>query len=307
MYCKNCGEEIKEGADFCPNCGIAIINNGAQRNNSTNSSKDKAKRVNKKTQIIIGAVMAGLIILSVLHFGYYTEYKRYMYNRQGGQTRDEIEKTDITIKNLKADEINIGDYITFGRYEQDNNLDNGAEAIEWCVLDKATSDSGGRECILVISRYALDCLPYNEENENVTWETCDIREWLNNEFYYGAFSEDERNQLLTIKNNNPDASFYDSSWSGKGGNATSDNVFLLSYEQAESYFENADDRECYPTDYAMWNGADANTEHHCYWWLRSPGYYQDVAMGVSDDGGLCNCDVFSNFIGVRPTLWIYVD
>ena len=99
MYCNNCGEEIKEGADFCPNCGIAIINNGAQGNNSTNSSKDKAKRVNKKIQIIIGAVMAGLIILSVFHLIYYYEDKRD-YNRQGGQARDEIEKTDITIKNI---------------------------------------------------------------------------------------------------------------------------------------------------------------------------------------------------------------
>ena len=306
MYCNNCGEEIKEGADFCPNCGIAIISNGAQGNNSTNSSKNKAKRVNKRTQIIIGAVMTGLIILSVPHSIYY-ENKRDRYNSQGGQTRDEIEKTDINIKNIKADEISIGDYIAFGRYEQDNNIDNGAEAIEWRVLDKTTSDSGGRECILVISRYALDCLPYNEEDEDVTWETCDLREWLNNEFYYGAFSEVERNQLLTIKNNNSDASFYDSSWSGKGGNATSDNVFLLSYEQAENYFENDDDRECYPTDFAIWNGAYDHTEHHCFWWLRSPGYDQNCAMRVGDDGDLHNFDVDRDDWCVRPALWIYVD
>ena len=307
MYCNNCGEEIKEGADFCLNCGIAIISNGAQGNNSTNSSRNKSKRVNKKIQIIIGAVMTSLIILSAFQF-VYTGYKKiFIYNRAGGQARYEIENTDITIKDIKADEINIGDYINFGRYEQDNNLDNGAETIEWRVLDKATSDSGGRECILVISRYVIDCLPYNEEFEDVTWETCDIREWLNNEFYYGAFSEAERNQLLTIKNNNPDASFYDSSWSGKGGNATSDNVFLLSYEQAENFFDNYDERECYPTDYAMWNGADANSKHHCRWWLRSPGNNQSSVMYVDYDGFLSHNGVDDDGIGVRPALWIYVD
>ena len=32
-------------------------------------------------------------------------------------------------------DISVGDIITFGHYEQDNNLDNGAEPIEWIVLD----------------------------------------------------------------------------------------------------------------------------------------------------------------------------
>ena len=119
---------------------------------------------------------------------------------------------------------------------------------------------------------------------------------------------------MTIKNNNPDASFYDSSWSGKWGNATSDNVFLLSYEQAENYFENDDDRECYPTDYAMWNGANASYEHHCYWWLRSPGNNQHFAMYVNYDGRLGSSGAYlqydrldSDNTGVRPALWIYAD
>lgn len=31
--------------------------------------------------------------------------------------------------------VKIGDTVTFGNYEQDNNLDNGQESIEWEVLD----------------------------------------------------------------------------------------------------------------------------------------------------------------------------
>ena len=304
MYFNNCGEEIEAGADSSPNCGTRITNKADNKKILPKTNKENGDRKNSRTRFAIIAIIAGLIILNIALL-IYREIGLNIYNRRGGLTKSEMEKLDIKVKNYNFDEIEIGDYITFGRYEQDNDSTNGVEDIEWRVLDKATVDSNGKNCILVISRYALDCLPYSEEVEN-TWETCELRKWLNNEFYYGAFSEAERNQLLTIKNNNPDASFYDSSWSGKGGNATSDNVFLLSYEQAENYFENADDRECYPTDYAMWNGADTNTEHHCYWWLRSPGYYQSTAMYVLHYDDLDHNHVY-NYVGVRPVLWIYVD
>ena len=36
--------------------------------------------------------------------------------------------------NLKS--ANIGDKVTFGKYEQDNKTSNGTEPIEWDVLDK---------------------------------------------------------------------------------------------------------------------------------------------------------------------------
>ncbi len=311
MYCNNCGEEIKEGADFCQNCGTKISNNGVQRNNSTNSFKndrkiDNVKRVNKKTQIIIASVMICLIILNVVQF-FHRSHKLDMYNESGVQTRDEIEKTDITIKKIKADEINIGDYITFGRYEQDDDLNNGAEDIEWRVIDIETSSNDGGNRILVISRYALDYLPYSEEYEDITWENCDLREWLNNDFYNGAFSKDEKKQIVLVNNDNPDASFYKESWEGKGGNDTSDNVFLLSFEQAKNLFIDYDDRECSPTDYAMWNGTHNNSNHHCYWWLRSPGSDQDIAMDVDCDGHLGADYVDHVGVGVRPALWIYAD
>lgn len=310
MYCNNCGEEIEAGADSCPNCGNRIANKAGSKKILPKTNKENGDRKSSRTRFAIIAIIAGLIILNIALL-IYREIGLNIYNRRGGLTKSEMEKLDIKVKNYNFDEIEIGDYITFGRYEQDNDSTNGAEDIEWRILDKATVDSNGKNCILVISRYVLDCLPYNEKFEDVTWETCDLRKWLNNEFYYGAFSEAERNQLVTIKNNNPDASFYSSSWEGKGGNATSDNVFLLSYEQAENFFENDYDRECYPTDFALWNGASINNEYHCNWWLRSPGGGQLNAMQVYYDGTLYDdLDYYGvNFdrIGVRPALWIYVD
>ena len=50
--------------------------------------------------------------------------------------------------------------------------------------------------MLVISRYGLDCKPYNTEYEEITWETCSLRSWLNGEFYETAFIPEEKNVIL---------------------------------------------------------------------------------------------------------------
>ena len=63
----------------------------------------------------------------------------------------------------------VGSYIYFGEYEQDNEISTGKEAIEWLVLDKQ------EDKMLVISRYGLDCQPYHTEYEEITWETCSLR------------------------------------------------------------------------------------------------------------------------------------
>ena len=52
--------------------------------------------------------------------------------------------------------IAVGDIITFGHCEQDNDTTNGKEPIEWRVLDK--NDEGQ---LLVISEKVLDAKPYN--------------------------------------------------------------------------------------------------------------------------------------------------
>ena len=99
-------------------------------------------------------------------------------------------KGELDTKNVLsiAEELssaNIGDYVTFGTYEQDNNESNGAEEIEWQVLDKKDGK------VLLLSKYALDCKQYNAEWEYVTWETCTLRSWLNEEFYKTAFTSKE--------------------------------------------------------------------------------------------------------------------
>ena len=56
--------------------------------------------------------------------------------------------------------------VVFGTYEQDNDLTNGAEPIEWIVLERKEDGS-----MLLIARLGLDCMQYHEKQAEVTWET----------------------------------------------------------------------------------------------------------------------------------------
>ena len=66
-----------------------------------------------------------------------------------------------------------GEYVIFGAYEQDNDLTNGPEPLEWEVLD--VNEKG----TLLISRYVLDAKAYNEELLDTTWAECTLRQWMN--------------------------------------------------------------------------------------------------------------------------------
>ena len=69
----------------------------------------------------------------------------------------------------------VGEYISFGHYPQTASGTDDMP-IEWIVLE-ADGDSA-----LLLSRYALDCQPFNTKQDFVTWETCTLRKWLNSDF-----------------------------------------------------------------------------------------------------------------------------
>ena len=194
----------------------------------------------------------------------------------------------------------VGDKFTFGTYEQDNDTSNGAEDIEWLVLAKENNK------ILVISDKALDYQRYNKTYENITWEQCSLREWLNDSFLYTAFSKEERVliQSTTISaDKNPQ-------YSTDPGNATTDKVFLLSINEAEKYFSGEQARKCTTTAYVI---AIAQSEYDnkyvSWWWLRSPGDKQENAARVDYAGSIdySSISVSDNVGCVRPALWISIE
>ena len=217
-----------------------------------------------------------------------------------GDYKDASEKAgDIRVQVTKEQlkNIKVGSYIKFGTYEQDNNTSNGKEYIEWFVLEVKDGKA------LVISKYALDCKKYNTSKVDVTWETSTLRKWLNNDFLNSAFSADEKAMIPTVTvsaDKNPE-------YSTNPGKATQDQVFLLRITEAIKYLSSNNARQCKPTDYAVANGADVNSDNgNCQWWLRSPGDYQTLAARVYHSGAFLERggDVNLVFIAVRPALWI---
>ena len=205
----------------------------------------------------------------------------------------------------KIKTANVGDIIVFGAYEQDNNTSNGKEDIEWLVLAKEDNK------ILVISDKALDCKPYNQSRDYVTWETCSLRNWLNNDFINAAFTAEERAMIPTVTvsaDKNP-------VYSTDPGNATKDKVFLLSIVEAEKYCTSDEARRCVPTEYAISNGAYTSDRYAegdkatCWWWLRSPGFDQYDAAFVYYDGSVNMSGHNANYdnTSVRPAMWITID
>ena len=195
----------------------------------------------------------------------------------------------------------IGDYVTFGTYEQDNRTGNGTEAIEWQVLDKKDGK------VLLISKYALDCKPYNEQEREVTWETCTLRRWLNDEFYNTAFTSIEQQYIAESYIFNEDNQTYYTD----AGEHTYDNVFLLSLDEVDAYFADDIARKTEMTQYTKANGGDPNRKGNTYgrWWLRSPGSSSDSAAVVNNDGDVSRIGDYVDFLYdvVRPALWIEVE
>ena len=65
------------------------------------------------------------------------------------QKTQQNENTNITSNN-ELDKIFVGADYAFGSYEQDNDVSNGKESINWIVLEK----SGNK--LMLITEYALD-------------------------------------------------------------------------------------------------------------------------------------------------------
>lgn len=196
----------------------------------------------------------------------------------------------------------VGDTILFGTYEQDNNTSNGKESIEWLVLAKVDNR------VLIISQHALDSQPYNTEYVNITWEDCTLREWLNEDFFNAAFSNEEK-AIIPMVTVSADKNLNYSTDSDK---ATKDKVFLLSVAEVNKYFKNDEERICMLTPYAKANGARTSSDYIkddvatcCWWWLRSPGNYLVDAACVSSAGGVISRGYsINNGHGVRPAMWI---
>ena len=185
------------------------------------------------------------------------------------------QKATADVAARKEKNYNVGDIIEFGSYPY---YEDGTEKpIEWQILEKYSDGTA-----LVISKYGLDNVKYNETDTDVTWETSSIRKWLNNEFYNKAFRNANKNLIIKSYIENKD----NSSHNTKGGNNTFDKMFLLSIDEANKYFTNADARMAIATPFARSSNSKEGklnydkSDNSCAWWLRSPGGIQYIVAFV---------------------------
>lgn len=316
------------------------------------------KKEKKNVMSIIGIVLSGIaiivsfIITIVFGVSFFSgrqgvepvinETSEYVHQVESVEENSQIVEQESIIE----EEIimpNVGDYILFGTYEQDDLYDNGTEPIEWKVLDVQDGK------VLLISKYVLDAKPFHEYDEYTLWEECTLRQWLNNDFYNVAFSDADKLQIVETTLQNPDNTYRGVA---EGGNPTVDKVFILSWDELIKYFPDGtwvegnsvqycEETICENTAYAVHQGLytyyideysyENNLRQYGYsplcikesvtmdWWLRTPGVYWEENGSTEKSDGFLDVDYWgrsglyyesnatTEHNGVRPAIWVEYD
>lgn len=216
-----------------------------------------------------------------------------------------------TETNVPPVSVEVGEHINMGSWQ--------GEEIEWRVLDIKGDQ------VLLISEYVLDVQPYHDVPcDSIKWEDCTLRQWLNGTFYEGAFTNEEREQIILSQSEG--FIKYNYRIPGKPyaclERETEDYIFVLSSTEKSEYLEKktADPdmgdvgRRCSPTEYVK-NNCDIKIyvevdKEFCGWWLSG-------GSAAGDDYSLAWPEMVTEFStcltvspdeviysGVRPAMWI---
>jgi len=208
---------------------------------------------------------------------------------------------------------------------------------DWYILD----NQDGK--MLILTEKVIEKKEYHSQEGEITWEICDLRKYLNGEFY-NSFSVSDRARIIEVTNENNDNPWYGTN----GGNATTDRIFLLNIEEVVKYFgdsgqlktKNMNTRCDWCKDEFFWFLGDEynfarlaadDTGSVVRWRLRSPGanawraayvdgYDPDGTGGEIDlSGGGSSVsrewDGHMNYdgpgylmdkMGIRPALWLSI-
>lgn len=184
---------------------------------------------------------------------------------------------EVIVKETMAD-ASVGDAVVFGTYEQNGNTADGAEKIEWIVLEKQDDK------LLLISRKCLDTKPINETRSDVEWNQSTLFAWLNGEFAQNAFSETELASLIE---------------------ADGVKVTVPSAEEAKKYYEYDSWRTAEATEQAIKNGARVQNGK-TWWWLLDKGEIASSNSYVYFNGTIRTDGLSVDYqsVAVRPMMWV---
>ena len=231
--------------------------------------------------------------------------------------------------------LGIGDLVAIGNYDIIPNNEK-QEALMWKVIDKKDGK------LLVITDKLIDAFSFNynqskENVEDVTWENCSLREFLNNEFINMQMTEDERNMIATTHNENKACNEYlKSIWNfeqepysematqnHRDDVATDDKVFLLSLDEVLKYFPGEEEAKSKDYPFSMLKTSNNRTAYITKAVKENgKGYYERDTLGgvwmtrtlsdtnnkvvyISGQGEIYNYFTYVPLF-IRPAMWINV-
>ncbi|MBQ1212988.1 MAG: cell envelope integrity protein TolA [Clostridia bacterium] len=291
-----------------------IADEEARRDSARRARIEKAKRDAQAAKIVkisllavacvacIAFAVTKLIIPAVNYSKAVKNYEAGNYAVAADIFRDlgDYKQSEEYLATVPFYGLTAGDEVTFGKYHHHNGV--AKYDIEWVVLE------ADDESVLLISKYVLDVKKYHEKHISVTWETSDLRTYLNGEFLAAAFTGAEQNRILTVKLENPDVPTQGT----LGGEDTEDKVFILSNAEAEKYLVGKDYAYGVPTPYVSSLGVYIDEEGNtgrCWYWLRSPGASQSSVSKIDYDGTVNYRGTMVDYTkyGVRPAIRVSVE
>ena len=194
-----------------------------------------------------------------------------------------------------------GDYVYLGRWEQNDYTGDGAERLRWIVIAV-----DGSKLFLLCDK-GIANLPFNGRSDGTSWAGSSLRQWLNYDFYRGAFNAQESAAILTTEvEDTVDHSYYGFNTASRFSGTSEDKVFLLSYLELTTYL-NMQMAMAEPTATVRKANRNILTDKYngnayCYWWLRTSAY-KNNAM-IMGPGGFSSAYEHHSGVCVRPALWV---
>lgn len=222
----------------------------------------------------------------------HNHFKMIENYRDSAEKMKELSTKDHIIQAMYAE---VGDIIEFGTYEQDGNADNGAEPIEWIVIDEVDDKK------LVVSKLCLIKYKYGEKKYDCNWSQSGARLHLNAWFFNNVFSECEREYI--VPNSVNDTEIKEVHYRNDFTNVdivVTDNVFILTTNQARKI----------PDQYYIPECANSINTNNMLGFIFFDNHesvadrVEDIKVKYINMEGEVKITSAEGMFGLRPAIWI---
>ena len=192
------------------------------------------------------------------------------------------------------------------------------EPVKWNILDTENGKA------FIVSDLLIDSQDYNHTSSSRAGSTdyqnnstadnvspnnymySSIREWLNVSFYNTAFNQLQKDiiDLTRVDNSGTTPVIESNNYACEN---TSDNLFLLSIYEAQTYYSSNSARIAKGTDYAKCQGLWTSNENGCYMLRKPESSNEKLSMQITEEGYIASNTskwVIETTTGVRPACWI---